>query len=125
MGLQQKEVVSNDFILTHISALGSSFLFLILAYVSLVLGLFHCMFYQTESSRHSQENTDSWTEIASILWHLTFLQNTHQTGQHTSSESKLLEEMDEYSKINMIKIFLIFDYNVFGKQNKECIKRSE
>lgn len=119
MGLQQKEVVNNDFILTHISALGSSFLFLILAYLSLVLGLFHCTFYQTESSRHSQENTDSWTEIASILWHLTFLQNTHQTGQHTSSESKLLEEMDEYSKINMIKIFLIFDYNVFGKQNKE------
>lgn len=112
MGLQQKGVVNNDCILTHVSALGSSLFFLMLAYLSLVLGLFHCTFYQTESNRHSQENMDSWTEIASILWQLTFLQNTHQTGQHTSSKSKLLEEMDEYSKISMIKIH-------FGKQNEE------
>lgn len=100
MGLQQKGVVNNDCILTHVSALGSSLFFLMLAYLSLV------------SNRHSQENMDSWTEIASILWQLTFLQNTHQTGQHTSSKSKLLEEMDEYSKISMIKIH-------FGKQNEE------
>lgn len=112
MGLQQNGVVNNDCILTHVSALNSSLFFLMLAYLSLVLGLFHCTFYQTESSRHSQENMDSWTEIASILWQLTFLQNTHQTGQHTSSKSKLLEEMDEYSKISMIKTH-------FGKQNEE------
>ena len=112
MGLQQKGVVNNDCILTHASALGSSFLFLMLAYLSLVLGLFHCTFYQAESSRHSQENMDSWTEIASTLWHLTFLQNTHQTGQHTNSKGKLLEEMDECSKISMIKILL-------GEQNDE------